>query len=1199
MEMTLQQKNAVYDRSGTLLVSAGAGSGKTSTLTKRIITRISDKNDSAEIDDFLVVTFTNAAAKELSEKIEKALIECVSNDLYNKKAVRQLAKLRNANISTINSFCYSVVKKHFQALGLAPKLRIADESEAKLLKLQVIDSVIENKYNSDGSRMFYNVVELFSGSKSDESLIETLSELYTKIMNFPEPFFWLEKAKSRYDEIAVCDDFLTTEYGKLLKSELCSEIKKAIVSIDEVIIKIRNDDQISKYCESYEKDIDNLKLLLACADKACYDALYDSLSKLKKTPLKAVKDVDEEYKARITGVRDDSFKKIFSIVDGGFCCHQEQIKNASKDCSRVIDEIISILKEIDTAYNHEKNTRGIIDFSDAERLTYKLFVKETESDTGDIVRSDIALEYAEKFKEIYIDEYQDINPIQDIIFRSICRYHDGVESNRFMVGDVKQSIYRFRGARPDLFTGYLNCFSKLSEDLSDDNGAHKEYLSNNFRCSKNVVEFTNYIFKKIMSDTYSKDEELVYSKKEVQQVTAPCELILFESQQNEENEYYEDEIVVVAEKILQMVNNPEVLNSDGKQYGFGDVAVLLRSPKGVAEKYARYFELCGIPTYSELTENFFENSEILLMLCILNSIDNPFRDIYLTGAMRSEIFAFSDDDLVNLRRLNKKITYSDRNMWQSVNDIADSSIEDGQLIEKCKRFVKTINDLRKTAIGMPSDRLLLEIYSRLHIINTVSGSSFNSYSELSALRRENLMILYDLARQFEHSSFRGLSAFIDFLNDKMSDPNSVSSAKSSGETGSVRIMSIHRSKGLEFPICIIAGLSHKFSTNDEKKNILVSDSLGIAFKLKDLEGFDSCDSSTGLVTYDTPFRSAVRISEKRLAREEEKRILYVGMTRARDRLIMTMKEPTESQRSKALRLSLRTDCGASEAGALCDYIYPCVVGVKNLPMVTVSHVLAGSSFANISNAHDSSSPVLSADKVVMYKKALKEKLSITSSDREVSAIPSKITVSSLKYGLVDEDGTERLSHGKKHFQKPAFADEEYEKTAAKKGIAMHLFMQFAEFKNALSDVYAEAKRLLEKGFITGEQYELLDYESLKKFFDSELYKRINLSKNVYRERRFALKLGFSEVLSGQSFSEQDKDDFVLLQGVIDLFFENTDGSFTVVDFKTDKIKNINSFIENHSEQLKYYKTAVEQMTGKSVSELLLYSFNLDKIIGLK
>ncbi len=1208
MKMTPRQENCVKHRGTTLLVSAGAGSGKTSTLAQRIIERISDPNDKAEIDDFLIVTFTNASAQDLSEKIERAVSKCVASDISNKKAVRQLAKIKYANISTISSFCLGVVKKHFQQLGLPAKIRVCDEAERDLLKRQAIQTVIEEKYSvSEDGAVFFDAVEMFSGDRNDDRFVDLIFRLHGRIYSDPEPRIWCEKAMKFYEEVIGCEDFFTTAYGSVARKAILDSVSEYVDAIETACLRMQDIPELDGYKAKYIQDIENASAFYEeLKSGMTYDEACKKIVNVTKTSLVGVKaKYDADFKAALTDMRNKAYAGLQKTCRAFINADSETVREAAADSLDILNELVDIIHRVDELFSSEKRGRGVIDFSDAERFAYKLFVKSVDPENGRVVPTEIACHYRDSFEEIYIDEYQDINRIQDTIFRSICKYdNDGHELNRFMVGDIKQSIYRFRGACPELFGSYLSGFAFYKES-GECKREQKEFLSNNFRCSEKVVDFTNLIFDKIMPESYAKEDRLVYSKHEEVKVDSPCEIVFFD-ESDEPDDYYSDEIKATAQKITELCGNENILSSDGKPYTYGDVAILLPAVSNISDKYARYLENCGIPAYSDVSDNFFENPEIALCLCILNAIDNPLRDIYVTGAMRSEVFGFYDDDLLTVRRLCEDVTSADRPMWHSVREVSESELEDEGLVVKCKRFVSFIKEFKRLSVGTSSDKLLLKLYSKLHLMNIVSEKSFNRYTENSSARRENLMILYNQARNFEKTSFRGLSAFLEFLKEREQRPDSIRSASSSDTGNAVRIMSIHRSKGLEFPICILCGFSSMFNKSDERENLCFSDELGIGFKLRDLSTVRSGKSATSMVRFDTPFRNAVKSWESGLLLEEKKRLLYVAMTRAKDRLAVLLKKPdanelesyyTKSVRSKSFTASGFRDWllfSVAQYGAMAE-LYDEAQVVRSSVICDDKNCFSVSCVKpeSLYRARASALDVTFDDNAINeVAELISERVGFNYPYSELTVIRSKISVSDIKNGKLTVKSDNNVP-SENDLAIPDFLNGKLE-DAARKGTAMHEFMQYADYSECEASLETEARRLLENGYISGEQYAMLDYSRLSAFFESELYQQLKCAKAVYRESAFTLNMPLIELY------ETEKEAFggecALVQGKIDCFFESEDGVYTVVDFKTDKVRTMSALVSRYSLQLEYYKRAVCEMTGCDNVRMAIYSFCLDDVI---
>ncbi|MBQ8758295.1 MAG: UvrD-helicase domain-containing protein, partial [Clostridia bacterium] len=530
-----------------------------------------------------------------------------------------------------------------------------------------------------------------------------------------------------------------------------------------------------------------------------------------------------------------------------------------------------MVNEFRERMDERKRELSILEFSDAERFTLNLLVKSFSP----FEVTDFAVTLRESYKEIYIDEYQDVNPLQDMIFRAISKTDDGGEFNRFMVGDIKQSIYRFRGARSEIFMSYRDSFC----DIEKDGNAKRIFMSDNFRCSKSVIGLTNIIFERLMGKYYGDGDRLNFGRVENRSIDGKVKLIGFgyDSDVAEGVSSAELEAALLCNKIKQIVNNPEHTDSDGRMYKYSDIGILARN-KASLKVFESVLNACGIPSSCSFGESFYGKKEILLCLNILSSIDNPERDIFLAGFMRSFAGGFTDDELAIIKK-----KYKDMSLYRAVINFGENEKETYcDLSLKCSSFVKTLRFYRNFSRGKSADKLLWKLYTDMDIPGFCSSDSFTDDKKGT---RKNLLKLYQMARDFSKTSFRGVGAFIDYINGSMENSDVKSEREIMGDC--VSLMTIHSSKGLEFPVCFVANLSKKFDKRDERERLVFSENAGLAVKLCDTGAIRSTESSSGLISIDTPFRKFVAKEIDRELLEEEVRILYVAMTRARDMLIMT------------------------------------------------------------------------------------------------------------------------------------------------------------------------------------------------------------------------------------------------------------------------------------------------------------------------
>ncbi len=1204
MDFTKAQKSAIDERDCSLIISAGAGSGKTAVLTERILSRICDENDDCNIDDFLIVTFTNAAAKELGDRIRKKLSERASSDVNNTKILNNIALLPLAKISTINAFCYEIVRDNFQKIGLSASVRIADESEMQVIRTRIMNEVLDETFEICGDdEGFLAAYEIFSSAKNDAGFVETLLELDNKLNMLPDPAAFCRKVLEEYAEISDCTEFFDTTMGKKLRANTLYRAEKTEKTMTALMGLCSNyEDLKSSYLPAIDMDRDFARAIRSsCA--VGYEEVRKTASEGERLSLKAIRGaIKPAIKDLVKDCRTSANKAFRDELEDKFSCSHEQLALAAKDTYKILSALFSVVKNFSDRVSERKKELGIIEFADAERYALKLLVESVEP----FEVTDLANAMRRKYKEIYIDEYQDVNPLQDLIFKSISRHSDdGVEYSRFMVGDIKQSIYRFRGASSDIFMGYRNEFG----DIDEGSLRKRIFMSDNFRCSQSVIGLTNILFERLMKEYFAVGDALNFARMEEQKIERKALLSVFSYEKDEAKDYSATELegILICDKIKNIVNNAEYTDSKGDRYSYSDICVLARS-KNALRTYEAVFTSLGVPVESDVGERFYEKKEIVLCLDILNAIDNPERDIYLAGFMRSFAGEFSDDELALIKKKYKK--YS---LYRSVINYSRDENADANLRNKCAKFAEKLNCYRAFSRGKSADKLIWKIYCDFDLLN--KSSSFGSDMGKKSVRK-NLLKLYNIARDFSSTSFRGVGEFIDYVNGAMQNNDD----KSEREIGqdAVRLMTIHASKGLEFPVCFVSNLSKRHNKKDEQKRLVFSEKAGLATTLCDARGMESIDSDTGLISINTPFRRFVGSEIDKELIDEEIRILYVAMTRARDVLIMT--SPLNKKLGNLLKdarsLKISDDCESSPSYLM--LLMSCLADDSALAPLYMSAELdfepeSDKAASFLECEHFTTTELLdklccfdrenseleSKEAAQMSNRYLAEKVQLlkdhASKTVKHSQLPAKITVSRLKTGLLDEehlaDTVKRENAEDREKIMPTFLAGEQQKTGAEKGTAMHMFMQFADFDACgKGNVEKEADRLYEDGFIDGEQRKLLDIQRLKDFFASDFCGKIQKSGRVYREQRFNL---IAKSL------EQSLEEEILVQGVIDLFFENEDGSYTVVDFKTDRVFGSNAesvLIDRHRTQLLYYKRAVEEMTGKMVKNAVIYSFALMKEI---
>lgn len=1201
MDFTPAQKRAIDEKNCSLLVAAGAGSGKTRVLTERIISKILDPESNADITDFLIVTFTNAAAKEMSERIRKALTKRSSEFPENKKLIRNIALLPYARISTINSFCFDLVKENYQKLGLPPKLRIAEDSENDvMLDAEIADVIEERLENYEKYEFFTTVYENFSGKKSEGPFSASVKKFYQSLTNtVVSKKKYLEECCEKYREVSECSEIFDTFYGKMIlgyTQKDLEEAKKIMLQAYEMSRDV--EETFGIVGEDFQRYITNIDNALSSCKNGGFEAVLNALDFphfKKSTKKKQYKEFSDEVYDIASEARDI----IKALVSDYYSSSADMLKKCAGDYFNILSELSDIVSEVEKRFAELKMRKGVLSFSDVEAYALKLLYSDAENG----IESPDAKMIAETIKELYIDEYQDINPIEDMIFRALSKKDgDGNECNRFLVGDSKQSIYGFRGTSPKIFNSYRSEFS----DVDDSKASRKRiFMQNNFRCSESVIDFTNLLFGRIMPNDYDSGDRLIFSKNSEKKIEEPAEFIFLNTQEIGKNT--ERRLTLAAdavyEKIQLLVNNPDVVGSEGKPYTYGDTAVLTRGWKE-AVFLERYFSEKGIAVVCEKGESLFEREEIKLAVNILRSVDNPERNICTAGFMRSAIGGFGDDELA-LIRLNE----NHGSIFSAAKKYPTYEKARPDICKKISDFLTLHGNLRKMSRACTVSEFVRKMYSATDIVNVCTATAEGNGSAM--IVKKNLTAFYNIAREYDKTSFKGISAFLEYIDAKISDKSEKSA---SPESNGIKIMTIHKSKGLEFPICIVFACDKNAHSASEK--IMMND-CGVIFKLKSLEKLQSINGTRGFITSDTPFCALIKRKVSEKGSIEDRRLLYVALTRAVDRLcVVSAPEPLKDFEKVLKRRSLPSSDSEKTLNMwILGYLFENVGGfcieqskkyiVKSPNGRPCLEADVRVCFESENNAEDTAEELDICDNSADFvpneellesiKKRIDENRKAV---EKIKAIPPKLTVSMLKHGLIDYEDAENSSEIQRNpLEMPEFIRKTSDKTAAEKGTAMHTFLQFAVFERCERDgCTAEAQILAQEGFITEKQRDMLDFAKLDGFFATELYCDIKSAVKIHRELRFNLSAEAKDVIAGAP----ETSDFVLVQGVIDCFIENSDGTYTVIDFKTDRVGgNAGLLVERYKNQLAFYCRAVEDITKKKVSKAVIFSFDMMKSIELE
>ncbi len=1193
---TPAQSAAMSTRNKTLLVSAAAGSGKTATLTERIIRGITDPSSPSDISGMLIVTFTRAAAEELKARIFKALGEALAKDPENKRLTAQLIKLGSAKISTIDSFYLELIRSNFSDLGLSPSFRIADPTELEILQKSVMEDTIEYCYETDDR--FPAFAECFTGTRSADALSEILLSLFSKVSAIPEGVGFLKRrADALLGESEASVDFFSTEFGKVVKAQTEDMARHGLALFREAIDYAKNDEKIARaMIDSLCYDRDFCQALLTVLNSSENAYLHtkkhlESFAPVRMKPLKAEYVTDEVLYFK--EARSAFHKELKKRAQSSFSKSGEVISLAMRDTALYTEILYRTLAEFEARITAEKERRNVLDFNDIRRYTLKLLVNEDGTPTP------VAKKYAEEFSEIYIDEYQDVDLVQDLIFRSISR-----RDNRFMVGDIKQSIYSFRGAEPQVFSGYRATFPAHDSVAADESDSVTVFMSENFRCDQNVIEFTNLVCSRIFSvcvDSigYKAEDDLVFKKPDLpdgyESPKVQISIILTKEDEDSDESLDDDEspekkeleAAYIADEIARLCKTER--KADGKRIQPGDIAVLFRS-HAMSAPVAKALQERGILSSESDGDHYFENPDVLMVLCLLNAVDNPHRDIFLRGALRSPLFGFSMDELIQIRAA-ADASYS---LYDAL--LARMEVEDA-LGEKCRLFHETLTDLRQSASALPVDRFLRVLFES----ELFMASGLVTYQKESG-EGGNLLRLYEYARSFEAGSFKGLYNFIEFINTLIEEGKKMQTPPKGVSPDRVNLMSIHQSKGLEFPVCFLCGTAKQFNRQDQRLSLIFEYPTGVAMKISD---------STGFARINTPMREALAASMGIKQSEEEMRVLYVALTRARERLYVTAatsskKEALMTRATSRARLCDRYSL--MRANSYLDWILiPFAdpnVGTDCCEIRFLSPSMIGRSAKT--DFQEESAPIKTEEKTEVKENEelfhyLQEKYAFRYPHKDLRRIPAKLTVSKLSPDILDEGDASAELFAQKKTVVPDFfiTGKPSRASASERGTATHLFLQFCDFSRLASHgIEEEIARLVEKRFIPQNIADLIYAEDLQQFTDSELFRRILSAKRVIREQRFNLLLSAEDFTKDEALAEGLRGEKLAVQGVIDLILTDDQNRVSLYDYKTDRLTKAErndpkatteKMNRVHGLQLSYYTHAVEKIFGKMPEEIAVYS----------
>ncbi|MBQ2676752.1 MAG: helicase-exonuclease AddAB subunit AddA [Clostridia bacterium] len=1160
---TKQQQMALDAREKTL-VSAAAGSGKTAVLVERIARFIVDKENPVDADKFLVVTFTNAAAAEMKDRIAKRIADEIRANPTSNRLRKQLYLLSKANICTMDSFCINLAREYFYELDIPFNFKIADNGVIAQIQEDSFETVF-NHYFEYPTDEFTKLIEFIGEDRAEETLRQNIKKIYSYLRSLPFPEKYIESVNGMYENF----DFGSDLWTKTVLSYICATTHNVINNFKQTIALLESDVELAEgFGPAYYSTLDTLEQVYSLANEGKWDKLLSLCQNAAFATASAPKGYpNEEFKKLLQKQREDVKKYIRETVPKTMCSDS---KETAEDIA-VLGPVVKVLMNMVMDFWHQcdalKKSKNYMDFADVNYAVLNLLLKEEK---GEMVVTSIAKDISSRFFEVMVDEYQDTNDLQNTIFNIIS------DNGRkmFMVGDVKQSIYRFRQANP---ANFLKLRESLPDYKDESRTNSKVVMSKNFRSAEPICDFVNYIFSQVMSKQagemeYDISDALNAEAKFPESDKQRVQFHVLDCTESDDDKSV-CEARYVAEYIKTAVENGELIGQEGNRRAvrYGDFAILMRTGKNI-KNFINEFKRRNIPLWSDKKEGFLKTPEIMTVLSLLRVIDNPHRDVPLAALMMSEIYSFSADEIARLKAENKKA-----NLYSCVVSNCENDA-------KLKRFIDSIQKYREWSMSLPMDVLIRRIYDD-------SGYIYVCQMREDGMQaKANLLLLAEYAKSYEAQSDKGLSRFLRYI-DSVGEDNSVfSQASVSTQTDdAVKIMTIHHSKGLQFSICILADLTHRFNEQENRDSLNISEKLGIGMRV--------IDKKRKLKYPTMPFKS-VKISNQQADISEELRVLYVAMTRAEDRLVMvgSMDNAKDVLEKAALKSAAdgpkKVDAAnilkakslfdmliyavikADKANALRDYAG---VDFETAKDNTDFQVVISSAKETAEDSLEKSEPAQVDEKILDI---LNERLAYQYPYRKINDIAAKQTAS----------GISHLSSELKYActAVPLFLQNK-KVTAAQKGTAMHKFMECADFKSAKQDITAEIDRLQKAGILADFEAECLDAEKLKGFFESELYSRMEKSANIMREKRFMVEIDAMELDS--SLDDSFAGEKVVVQGVVDCAFE-LDGGIYIVDYKTDRVDSGEELKLRYASQLEVYKNAMEQVTGMKVLGAELFSLHL-------
>lgn len=1181
---TPSQQKAIDAINHSTIVSAAAGSGKTSVLVQRVINMIVDEKSNVSADKLLVVTYTRAAASELKERLRKALNNKLKENPGNKYLIEQQLKLQKANISTIHSFCSSLSREFFYVLDIDRDFKIADESELVILKSEALKMTFDELYGSE-DESFRFLLDNFITNRDDKALRETILKLYTFLCSHPFPEYWMEEKLKYYEEKNVSNTIWFKEIILPYTIEISSYIKDVV---DDTKSLLFNCTETLGF--ALKRNYENLKDVSVNIENAIktenWEVIRIAVFSYRKEKLNTPRGYKDDYLKNAIEINKKSIESALKDLNDIYAFSESSCEEDIQLLSKIAKELFYCVKKFSDNFALLKKNKKLADYSDLEHWAINLLYDEPHK------LSELALELRDRYDQILVDEYQDANETQDSLFKGISKD----EKNLFVVGDVKQSIYGFRQAMPEIFLERKN----RAENTDDESECI--ILEKNFRSSKVILDFVNYIFSKLMTKTvgeidYNEKEALVHNDNGDDESLSSVDFDILDMDKSDEDNVNRLEAKYIAKKINEIINSDfrvkDRINNETiyRKAMPKDFCVLMRSESKYAPIYVETLIRYGIPAYSDKSYSFLESYEVMVILNLLKIIDNPTLDIELLSVLMSPLFGFTADDMARIR-------LDDNKRHMSLFSAVKVDAENGNI--KSKTFLEELEFYRNECVSKSLADLISVIFERSSFVSIISASSDGN------IEKANLRLLQIYARDYEMNTHKGLTSFVSYINKLKDNESDLQGGVDldASKDDAVKVMSVHSSKGLEFPVVFFANANKRFST-DSNDSVLWDSKYGFAIKRKDNE-LDAM--------YETFIHLALKFQRKKTEMSEELRVLYVALTRPKQKLIiLSTPKSKDDESDDTLQSHLQSVVKNLNSGSdISPYIVKkSSASINWLTMCALLHpdgkilrdlieysapLYRGPEFSmNVNIVDDFSNE--STEKTSTYKEEsdvidveniLDKRLNFEYPYQGILDVPSKFTATELAHR--DND-----FYYSKILRKPDFiSGGEY--TGIRYGTLFHNVIEHIDFNNAKTNLDSEINRMVDKGYITEEDSLHINKEKINQFINSDIVKRIIDSKKVLREYEFINNLDIDEVIPQRmEYSGKYENATTTLIGRVDMAFYEEDG-IVIVDYKTDKVDDEEKLKKMYTHQLEVYKKAINEVLNVNVKECYIYSVYLGKSI---